>query len=213
MTGDRPPHWTDLRGEAKGSTYDARWDRLAAEGRSVHGEADLVWGLLAHRRAVDPDTPPTILDAGCGTGRVAIELARRGATTIGVDRDGDLLASARAKAPDRRWIEADLVDLGRSVEARSVDLAVLAGNVMIFTEPGTERAVLGAVASTVRPGGLVVAGFSIRPGGYDPERIDADAAAVGLRLLDRWSTWGRARWSAGDDYQVSVHVVDADPMG
>lgn len=211
MTGPGPDprgaRWTDLTGGAKGSTYDARWERLAAEGRPVHGEADLVRSLV--------DRPGTVLDAGCGTGRVAIELARRGATTVGVDRDPDLLATARAKAPDLRWAEADLVDVGRVVPAGSVAVAVLAGNVLIFVDPGTEAAVVAALARTLAPGGLLVAGFQVRPGGYGPDRLDADAAAAGLHLAHRWATWERARW-AGGDYQVSVHVrpvVAAAPPG
>jgi SAM-dependent methyltransferase len=199
----RSARWTDLTGDAKGSTYDDRWEQIPPEAR--HGEADLVSSLLDHPAA-------TVLDAGCGTGRVAIELARRGATTIGVDRDIDLLATARAKAPALRWVEADLVDLGEHVDPGSVDLAVLAGNIFLFVDPGTEAAVLGAVAATVRPGGLVVAGFQIRPAGYGPERLDADAAAIGLRVVDRWSTWDREPWD-GHDYQVSVHVVGAAPAG
>ncbi|HEX7132405.1 MAG TPA: methyltransferase domain-containing protein [Iamia sp.] len=208
MSDPRGARWTDLTGAAKGSTYDARWERLAAEGRSVHGEADLVDALLPRPAG----RPPVVLDAGCGTGRVAIELARRGIETVGVDRDGDLLATARAKTPDLAWHQADLVDLATVVPSGSIDLAVLAGNIFLFVDPGTEAAVLAAVAATLRPGGLVVAGFQIRPGGYGPEQLDADAAGAGLHLLDRWSTWDRQPWH-DDDYQVSVHVVEATPEG
>lgn len=216
MTGDRPDprtsRWTDLTGEAKGATYDARWEQLAAAGASVHGEADLVGDLLVEGdRSFGP--PPTVLDAGCGTGRVAIELAERGMEVVGVDRDPDLLAAARAKAPDLRWIGLDLVALGDVVPPIRADLAVLAGNVLVFVDPGTERDVLGAVARTLLPDGLLVAGFQVRPGGYGPDALDADAAAHGLRLQHRWSTWDRQPWSEGDDYQVSVHVVGAAPGG
>jgi len=207
VTDPRGARWTELRGEAKGATYDARWEQLAAAGASVHGEADLVSSLLERPDAV-------VLDAGCGTGRVAVELARRGATTVGVDRDADLLAAARTKAPHLRWIEADLVDLGAHVAPGSVDLVVLAGNIFLFVDPGTEPAVLASVAAAVRPGGLVVAGFQVRPGGYGPAHLDADADAVGLRLVERWATWDRRPWVAGHDYQVSVHaVVEAAPEG
>lgn len=194
--------WTELRGGARASAYDARWDRLAAQGRSVHGEADLVDALV---EPVAAGGPATVLDAGCGTGRVAVELARRGHRTVGVDLDPDLLAQARAKAPDLRWIEADLVDLGDHVEPASVDLAVLAGNVLLFTAPGTEAAVVAAVAATVRPGGLVVAGFQLRPGGYGVAAFDAAAAAAGLQRVERWATWDREPWSPGAGYQVSAH--------
>lgn len=209
MTDPRSARWTDLTGDAKGETYDDRWEQIPADQR--HGEADLAEALFLETDLVW-GPPPTFLDAGCGTGRVAIELSRRGATTIGVDRDADLLSTARAKAPDLAWIEADLVDVGDHVEAGSVDVAVLAGNVLVFVDPGTEAAVLAAVAATVRPGGLVVAGFQLRPGGYGPDRLDADAEGAGLTLVDRWATWDREPWD-GHDYQVSVHVVGAAPAG
>lgn len=218
MSDPRSARWTDLTGAAKGDTYDARWQQLAAEGRSIHGEADLVEDLIVASEAVS-GPPATILDAGCGTGRVAIELAERGFDVIGADRDPDLIATARAKAPDLSWIEADLVDLGDHVEAGSVHLAVLAGNIFLFVDPGTEAAVVQAVARTLRPDGMVVAGFQVRPGSYGPDALDADARAAGLRLEHRWATWDRAPWAAGGDYQVSVHrragpsVVDATSEG
>ena len=85
-------------GAPRGADYDQRWADLAAAGASVHGEADLVTSFA----------PRTVLDAGCGTGRVAIELARRGIEAVGVDADPAMLDRAREKAPDLRWIEADL---------------------------------------------------------------------------------------------------------
>ncbi|MEQ1788221.1 MAG: SAM-dependent methyltransferase, partial [Acidimicrobiales bacterium] len=51
-----------------GDDYQARFDRLAAAGDDVHGEATFVRAYA----------PRSVLDAGCGTGRVAIELARGG---------------------------------------------------------------------------------------------------------------------------------------
>ena len=77
----------------RGPDYDARWARLAAAGESVHGEADLVEALLRETGGT------RVLDAGCGTGRVAIELAARGFAVVGVDADPAMLSEARAKAP------------------------------------------------------------------------------------------------------------------
>ncbi len=81
------------------------------------------------------------------------------------------------------------------MDAGTVDLAVLAGNVLIFVDPGTEAAAVAAVARTLRPGGLLVAGFQVRPGGYGPEALDRDAEAAGLERRQRWATWDRAPWS------------------
>lgn len=181
----------------RGDDYDRRWQRLAASGASIHGEADLIEGLLSEiggRR---------VLDAGCGTGRVAIELAARGFDTVGVDADESMLTTARAKAPDLTWTHADLSTL--SVDD-PFDVTVLAGNVMIFLAPGTEAQVLAQVARTVRPGGLVVAGFSLRPDRLQLQDYDRHADAAGLRPVQRWATWDRAPFTDGD-YAVSVHQL------
>ncbi len=181
----------------RGADYDARWRRLAASGQGIHGEADLVQALLA-------DTGGRrVLDAGCGTGRVAIELARRGFSPVGIDADADMLAAARAKAPRLAWIPADLAETTAHLD-EAFDLVVLAGNVMIFVEPGTEARVLGQLASVLRPGGLLVAGFSIRADRLSLADYDRHAEAAGLAPVSRWSTWQRDPYQGGD-YAVSVH--------
>lgn len=190
--------WLTAPDVARGADYQARFDALAAEGHDVHGEAALVAALApAGGRA---------LDAGCGTGRVAIELARRGFDTVGVDIDPAMLAEARRLAPSLTWHEADLAapSLAALVGA-PVDVAVAAGNVLIFVAPGTEAQAVAQLASTLRPGGVLVTGFSVRRGGYDPAALDAHAAAAGLTLIERWSTWDRQRWAPSDRYQVAVH--------
>ena len=182
----------------RGDEYDARWAALESEGRSVHGEADFVAAL----------SPATVLDAGCGTGRVAIELARRGITVVGVDRDATMLATARRKAPDLPWAEQDLsrLDLGDVPGAPSAfDVVVAAGNVMIFLAPGTEAATVARLADHLTDDGLLVAGFSLTHAAYGLERYDADCAAAGLALEARFATWDREPWVTGGDYAVSVH--------
>lgn len=182
----------------RGDDYDARWRALAEQGRSVHGEADLVDALLR-------DSGGTrVLDAGCGTGRVAIELAARGYRVTGVDVDPAMLSTARAKAPELPWLDADLVDLGTVVEDE-FDVVVLAGNVMIFLDPGSEGAVLSAAARRLAAGGILVAGFQILPDRLSLKRYDQLAEAAGLHLVARWSSWDREPFTGGD-YAVSVHA-------
>jgi len=178
----------------RGEEYDARFQRLAADGAYLHGEADLIDALAG-------GPPGRILDAGCGTGRVAVELARRGYDTVGVDVDAGMLAQAQRKAPDLDWRLLDLaVD---SPPDGEFDVVVAAGNVLIFVQLGTEAAVVASLAAALRPGGLLVAGFQL--GRQLPlERYDALAAAAGLRRRDRWATWDRDPFTGGD-YAVSVH--------
>lgn len=180
--------------------YDARWRDLEADGQNIHGEADLV-------QALSPGAARgfTVLDAGCGTGRVAIELARRGFTVAGMDADPAMLATARDKAPELIWAHGDLADPEwPAALPEPVDLALLAGNVMIFVQPGTEPRVLANLAARLVPGGLLVAGFSLRPDLLSCENYDEMAAGAGLKLVDRWSTWDRQPFDGGD-YAVSVH--------
>lgn len=183
--------WLRTRG-TKGDEYDARYDARAAAGESVHGEVDLVMRYA----------PASVLDAGCGTGRVARELARRGVDVVGVDIDAEMLATARRRSPELAWLEADLAsfELGRQLAA-----VVLAGNVMIFLAPGTEQEVLTNLVRHLEPGGVLIAGFQLQPDQLSIERYDRVAAAAGLTLAERWSTWDGAAWTPGGDYAVSVH--------
>jgi SAM-dependent methyltransferase len=176
---------------AGGDEYDARWRALAAEGKSIHGEADLVCRF----------EPASVLDAGCGTGRVAIELAARGIDVVGVDLDPGMIGHARAKAPDLTWVEADLatVDVGRRF-----DVVVMAGNVMIFVAPQTEATVVANMAHHVAPGGHLIAGFQLGRA-FGTVAYDAAAAGAGLELVDRFSTWEGAPWAPTDTYAVSIH--------
>ena len=181
----------------RGQDYDARWERLAASGVGVHGEADLIESLLSETGG------SAVLDAGCGTGRVAIELAARGFAVVGLDADPAMLAAARSKAPDLHWIEADLLDTGAHL-SEAFDLVALPGNVMIFLDRGTEPDVVGQLAARLRPGGLLVAGFQLQTGRLTLDRYDEITAAAGLQLVDRWATWDREPFHGGD-YAVSVH--------
>ncbi len=177
---------------ASGDEYDAGYERRAAAGENVHGEADFVMRLA----------PRSVLDGGCGTGRITRELARRGVETVGVDLDDGMLSTARRKGPALEWHHADLatIDLGRLF-----DVVLLAGNVMIFLTPGTESVVLANLARHLAPGGALVAGFSLRPGQLTVEEYDALTASAGFSLVGRWATWDRLPWSTGSDYQLSVH--------
>jgi SAM-dependent methyltransferase len=190
MAADHTNRWLAEAG-GRSRTYDQRWQAMEAAGHNVHGEADFVEAL----------GPRSVLDAGCGTGRVAVELAGRGLGVAGVDVDPSMLEVARSKGPDLPWILGDLahVDL-----ARTFDVVVLAGNVMIFLAPATEALVLANMARHVAPGGALVAGFSLEPRRLDLATYDAQAGAAGLALAERWATWDRRPYEGGD-YAVSVH--------
>jgi SAM-dependent methyltransferase len=186
-------------GIARGDDYDARFRAMEQSGHDVHGEAAFVEQL----------GPATVFDAGCGTGRVAIELARRNIDVVGVDVDPVMLDAARAKAPELDWRLGDLanitVDRADADTPRQFDVVLLAGNVMIFLRPGTEAAVVANLARHVAGRGVLVAGFQLLPGRLDLARYDQCTEQAGLELDSRFATWDRAPWAPGGDYAVSVH--------
>lgn len=174
-----------------GDRYQERFDALQASGAEVHGEADFVRALA----------PASVLDAGCGTGRVARELARHGIEVVGVDADASMLATARRLGPELEFVEVDLADLDLG---RGFDVVVMAGNVVLFTAPGTEAAVVAACARHLAPGGRLVAGFELGPR-YDLAAYDAACRAANLELVERYATWGGEPYAQPSAYAVSVH--------
>lgn len=200
-----PSRWQELTGGRSGEEYAARFDALAREGTDVHGEADLCAALAGPGARV--------LDAGCGTGRVAIRLAELGFDCVGVDADASMLAVARDRAPGLPWLEADLATLDVTVlGSAAFDLVVLAGNVVPLLAPGTLPAAVAGLAGVLRPGGLLVAGFGLDadhlpPGCPVTPLADHDeaCAAAGLVPVERWSTWQRAAYDESEGYVVAVH--------
>ena len=187
--------WAEWRRGTSLDEYERRWDRMKRAGQETHGEADFVTSL-------DP-RPVTVLDAGCGTGRLAIELARRGCDVVGVDLDDDMLGYARRNAPDLAWVHGDLatVDLRRAFDA-----VIMAGNVMVFCRPEARPRVVANLARHVAPGGVLVAGNTVDAvtGGFDPDELDRAAVAAGLIAEQRFSTWARDPDDQGR-YVVTVH--------
>jgi magnesium-protoporphyrin O-methyltransferase len=106
-------------------------------------------------------TGKRVLDAGCGTGMLAIEAARRGATVVGVDVSPQLVATGADRLPDDvrsriTLVAGDMLDpaLGDfdhivsmdvlihyeadEIAAATAQLAQRAGHSLIFTfAPGT----------------------------------------------------------------------------
>ena len=82
---------------------------------------------------------------------------------------------------------------------------VAAGNVMILLAPGTESAVLANIARHLRSGGLLIAGFQLRPEHMTLSDYDRIADRVGFALAERYATWDRDPWGPESGYAVSVH--------
>ena len=197
--------WLDQTGGTRGASYDEAFRELAASGVDVHGEAAYVDALVAPGSRV--------LDAGCGTGRVGAELARRGHRVVGVDSDASMLAEAPA-VDGALW---RLEDLDALTDVDAYDLVVAAGNVVVFLAEGTGTSVLVRLARSLRPGGLLVSGWRTERAVDDGLPVlavgdyDAWCAAAGLVPVVRHRGWAGEPWQDDADWCVAVHRRPAPP--
>ena len=105
-----------------------------------------------------------LLDAGCGTGALSVEAARRGADVVGIDVAPTLIALAEERAPrdlagSIRFVAGDMLD----AEAGAFD-AVVAMDSLIHYRPDDMSAAIAGLRSRVREGagGCVLFTFAPR---------------------------------------------------
>jgi SAM-dependent methyltransferase len=201
---DQGSRWQQLS-SVSGEQYAAHFQELADSGQDVHGEATLCDALVP--------ASSRILDAGCGTGRVAIRLHELGHECVGVDSDASMLEQAQRVDPKLEWVLADLAGLtpDTPVLRDPFDLVVAAGNVIPLLAEGTEAQVITAMAGLLRDHGFLIAGFGLAPdqlpldfAPVDLESYDTWCTQVGLELVERWATWDREPYEGGG-YAVSLH--------
>ena len=206
MPGDET-RWSRIGG-VSGEEYAERFAALARSGADMHGEARFCAAMLS--------AGARVLDAGCGTGRVAVHLAELGFSCVGVDVDESMLAVARRTAPAIPWHQADLASLSAADldRASEFDLVVMAGNVVPLLAPGTVGGAVTSLVALLRPGGLLVAGFGLDSAHLPPrcpvtpiDEYDEACGAAGLSLQARYSTWDGAPFEESEGYAVSVHVL------
>jgi 2-polyprenyl-3-methyl-5-hydroxy-6-metoxy-1,4-benzoquinol methylase len=136
--------------------HEFAWAYDALIARPVPDECAGIAAELA-RRGVRPGA--AVLDAGCGTGRYAVELARRGFAVTGIDRSPELLDEARrrerAASLPITLLEADLLDLPAAPGGRLHDAIVCRGVLNDVVGPAARATVLGGFARMLRAGGVV----------------------------------------------------------
>jgi SAM-dependent methyltransferase len=125
----------------------AYWNRAAAEKTFTH-PLDLAL-LAAH---LEPAA--TILDYGCGYGRLSIELQQAGYhNVIGVDFSGAMVARARAACPGMTFEVTK--DVGLHLENDTVDAVLLFAVLTCIASDHTQQALVAELARVLRPGGIV----------------------------------------------------------
>jgi SAM-dependent methyltransferase len=116
----------------------------------------------------------SVLDAGCGTGEIALYFAGRGQRVTGIDFLEEPIRRARAKAAERglsaNFFVMDALALKDLPEV--FDSAIDSGLFHVFTDEDRKRYVAG-LATVLKPGGrLFLLCFSdAEPGTLGPRRV------------------------------------------
>ena len=154
------------------AAYDAIAEEYAASYPTTEPEAAVDLAMVDHFvRLVTEGGGHRVLDAGCGTGRMARYLADRGLSVTGVDLSPGMLAMARRDHPDLEVREGSLLAL--PVEDSAFDGVLLWFSLIHLTDDELPSA-LAEAFRVVRPGGHVLAAFQVGDGPVDlGERLRA----------------------------------------
>lgn len=142
----------------------------------------------------------TVLDLGCGTGRVALHLARRGHDVLGLDIDPDLIATLgqRGTGLPLRTILADARDFELDGQ---VELILAPMQTVQLLADSAERAeCLRQVSAHLRPGGRFAAAILEEM----PEPDDSPPPLPDVREVDGWVYSSLAVEAAVGDGEILI---------
>jgi SAM-dependent methyltransferase len=144
-----------------------------------------------------------VLDAACGPGLYAHELAARGATVVGFDQSPRMVDLSAVRVPSGTFRVHDLNDPLDWIESATIDLALLALAYEYLDEP---VGALRELRRVLRPGGALVlsrshptADWLLHGGSYFERRVVDETWAKG---------WVVRHWLAPLE-QVCAEVHDA----
>ncbi|WP_298890542.1 bifunctional 2-polyprenyl-6-hydroxyphenol methylase/3-demethylubiquinol 3-O-methyltransferase UbiG [uncultured Serinicoccus sp.] len=148
------------------AAYDAVADLYADTFTATEPEQPLELAMIDHFVALLGDGP-SVLDAGCGAGRMLPQLAARGCRPRGVDLSPEMVRRARADHPAYPSALGSLSDLDFADELFD---GVFSWYSTIHTPDDHLDRVLSQLARVLRPGGHVLLAFQVGDGVRDVGR-------------------------------------------
>jgi 2-polyprenyl-3-methyl-5-hydroxy-6-metoxy-1,4-benzoquinol methylase len=134
--------------------HEFAWAYDLLQTDSVAPRVDFIQAVLS-RNEITANS--TVLDAGCGTGRYATELAKRGFHVFGVDQSAELIAIARNRESDvverPQFVIADLLVASFPT---LFDAILCRGVLNDFVEDGDRRCIFRRFETWLRPGGILI---------------------------------------------------------
>ena len=161
-------------------------------------------GHVTHYAALADHYAGPVLELACGTGQIAVPLARAGRQVVGLDASRAMLDAAGRRAAtagvDVKWVEADM---------RSFDLGLAFGLIFIarnsllhLSEPTHFVSTLSAVRRHLAPGGVFA--FDV----FNPDvRLLARRSGERVGVMRAPSAeHGELRVESTDDYDAATQV-------
>ena len=161
------------------------------------GEIDFYMGLAKDVK----EKGGSILEIGCGTGRVALRLATEGISVTGMDLSPEMIAAARQKSqsvPNVRWVEGDMKDFDLR---ERFDLIIIPGHSFQFMlTPSDQIACLECIQRHLANDGKLVVHINHDDPGWLAELVQDEGAdfqlageyqlgslKTSIRKLNAWS--------------------------
>jgi ubiquinone/menaquinone biosynthesis C-methylase UbiE len=171
--------------DSQAASYD-RWYATPLGHLVDRVEKEAIFALLPdlHGRLV--------LEVGCGTGNISLELARKGARLVGLDVSGPMLAAAQEKARQRHvplaWIRGEAAALPFPQDQFDGVISILALDFM-----ADRLRAVGEMVRVLRPGGFLLLALLNRYSLWTLKRL--------LKAWSRPSLWREVRFISPGELQ------------
>jgi SAM-dependent methyltransferase len=163
----------------------------------------------------------TVLELGCGFGRVLQALARPERRVLGIDRDGSMLTLARARLRDAGLLDAVELrcgDMRRLALDETFDRILVPHTGLYCLETDADfMACLSGIAAHLRPGGRLIADAwaadafhedQAQSGLDDDDEIRVDPVQLAGQT---WDVFERSRWDrAAQRIEAQYRLVTPD---